>query len=184
MVLKKGFLPLPHDWLQTPKNGTELDSTSEIVDSCANSKEVEKYYETKKESIQNTHRTDSNSAAASGTSSAELTKWLDHKNSLLEKLYFQKDDVYDLGEFSDSQASIIGSDQDSDSDQDPGEDSPKVSNNDTSSKLSNNDTSSNVSNNDTSSNVSNNDTSSNSFTQDTTDIVQTDFDPSDYYEDQ
>jgi len=56
-----------------PLDGTDLDNTSEIVDYCNSSKEVESYFQTKESSIRNSYRIESNSAAIEGIPASELS---------------------------------------------------------------------------------------------------------------
>ena len=84
-----------------PEDGYTLDRTQEIVDNCSTREEVEEYFDTKRNAIHSSYVADSNSAAASGVSAAELAVWLDMKNDLISQLEDQEDDVYDLGDYDD-----------------------------------------------------------------------------------
>ena len=56
-----------------PYDGSDVDRTQEIVDKYGNNKEaIKEYFVIKEQSIRESHRIDSNSAAASGVSSSEL----------------------------------------------------------------------------------------------------------------
>ena len=93
-----------------PLNGNYLDRTLDISLYCKTPEEAKEYFSTKEQSIRNSYREDSNSAAIGGVDARELNNWMDHRNSLLEELAGQKTDVYDDNDFSDDGASNNGGD--------------------------------------------------------------------------
>lgn len=137
-----------------PLNGTDVDKTRDIVKYCKNATEVEEYFRTKENSIRSSYRNDSNTGAIEGIPSSELNKWLDYKNELLSYLVSQRNDVYDLGNFSEDGGNTT--------------DSGNIGNDSSENANSSNEGENN---------------SSNNFAQDSSDITQTEFDPSDYYDD-
>lgn len=147
-------------------DGYELDNTQEVVDSHSTSEDLQKYFDDKREAIRSSFNSDSNSAAASGTSASELSDWLDRKNELLELLENQKDDAFDLASY------VSSSDGSSDEGSDGGSDEAS-------------DVGSNEAPEEASNEASNGDSSeqSQSFPQNSEEITQTEFDSSDYYDD-
>lgn len=84
-------------FLADPNNGLELDSNEDILNSYGHSKqEFDNYFTTKTDSINNSHRVDSNNAAIDGTPSSELQTWMDERDSLLKALDDQKYDIESL----------------------------------------------------------------------------------------
>jgi len=139
-----------------PQDGSDVDATKDIVKYCKSANEVENYFTTKENSIRSSYRSDSNSAAADGVSASELSDWQEYRDYLLHSLLSQKNHVYDLGDYSDEENSTTSNNEEN------------VSNN----------TPENANN---SNREENN--SSNSFPQDSSDVTQTEFDPSDHYDD-
>lgn len=92
----------PNGDLVNVDNGLKLDRTCDIVEYCQDRRGVDEYFTKKEDSIRESFRTDSNEAAASGTSVSELQHWLSAKNDLLDDLSSQKIDVLDLGNYEDS----------------------------------------------------------------------------------
>lgn len=164
-----------------PSQGTELDSTKSIAKSCKCGKEIEKYLSEKENAIITSYRNDSNSAPSIGVPVQELSNWLDRKNDLLLSLANQKDDVYDLtGYFTDDEevAGRAGYEySSSDSGSDVGENISGGNVNNTNDTNNANSSNTGVS----SSNEGGN--STNNFPQDSSDVVRTDYDSADYYED-
>jgi len=83
--------------LQGVDPGSEdIDSTQDLwVKFEGDKKGADEYFTQKRDSISKGYRGDSNSGAASGVGPKELEKWLNHNNSLLDKLDQQKEDVMD-----------------------------------------------------------------------------------------
>lgn len=93
-----------------PKDGTELDSTSEIVKMCNGQKSaIDSYFETKEESIKNNYRELSNSAAAAGTPASLMQSFIDDRDKMLSELNHMKDDVLDLSDIPASETSVSSS---------------------------------------------------------------------------
>jgi len=105
-------------------NSEDIDSTTEIQTKFQGDKQgAEEYFTQKRDSIIRGYRNDSNSAAASDVKSDELEKWLNIKNSLLEQLALQKEDVMD--DFPDS---VTSPKDDSKNDDSKNEDSKQDNN--------------------------------------------------------
>ena len=160
-----------------PKDGLSLDRTQDIADNCKSSKEVKDYFEAKENSIKDSHRIDSNTASPSGMVDViELDGWLQRKNDLLKELKWQQDDVHDLGDYTESEQSDTEIEETAQASSNatvtvdqPQKSTPATATN-------------NTQHTDVPTGNPNNGSSSTSY-QDSSDIVQTEFDPSDYYED-
>jgi len=138
-----------------PLNGTQLDRTRDVSLYCKTQAQAQEYFHTKEESIKSSHRQDSNTAAADGVPASELSGWLERKESLLLELAGQKSDVYDDNDFSDDNDSRKGGGNGGTGGASDGGDDG----------------------------ASEGDDGSSDFPQDSSDIVPTDFDSSDYYDD-
>ena len=91
------FFSISKIWLIDSKNGYSLDRTQEIADTVGKDRNaIDEYFSEKKESIISSHKQDSNAASSSGIKVAELRKWLQTKNEMLEELESQKSDVKEL----------------------------------------------------------------------------------------
>ena len=79
-----------------PNDGRELDRTQAIANKYFEDKTgLGQYFSDKERAIYDAYREDSNSAAISGVQASELNDWLDQRDSLLEELKGQINDVND-----------------------------------------------------------------------------------------
>lgn len=89
----KGF-STSHVFKADPNNGLDLDTNDDILARYGNDKnQFDSYFEQKRESINNSHRIDSNNAAASGVPASELQNWIEERDTLLKQLETKKYEI-------------------------------------------------------------------------------------------
>jgi hypothetical protein len=152
-----------------PTDPTRIESNYELVQEYApngkNTPELDKYFEDKIKSVNEFYREQSNSAAAAGTPAKDMEKFINERDHMLAALESQKEDLEEM---------------------DYNPTNPAEYDFDSSSESSNSETDSPVEQagqagqaGQESGETGSNDTSY----QDSSDVVQTSFDPSDYYDD-
>lgn len=94
--------------LVEPWNGLKVDRTRDIIKYCSTTQKVDEYFDTKLAAVRDTHRNDSNTAAADGQSARELSSWLDEKEYLEAEILGQIDDVLSDEKYPDDATSRYG----------------------------------------------------------------------------
>jgi len=153
-----------------PRNPTTIEGNYELVQKYApngeNTPELDEYFEQKTRAIHEFYREQSNSAAAAGTPAKDMQDFLEDRDYMLKALQDQKEDLYEM-DYNPTNPAQYDFDSNSES---------ASSNEGSTVGQANSET--------VGTSQQNTATSSNEFSyQDSSDVVQTNFDPSDYYDD-